>query len=56
MDKAILANAEFLKQIIADPEIFGHDVDDLAHPNDTPMEFQTDDPFVHAHSHEPGLL
>ncbi|PSS34206.1 hypothetical protein PHLCEN_2v1716 [Hermanssonia centrifuga] len=26
-DKAILANAEFLKQIVANPEIFGHDVD-----------------------------
>ncbi|KAJ8083549.1 hypothetical protein PM082_009423 [Marasmius tenuissimus] len=28
VDKAILKNAEFLNQIVADPEIFGHDVSD----------------------------
>ncbi|KAF5367133.1 hypothetical protein D9758_003878 [Tetrapyrgos nigripes] len=28
VDKAIITNAEFLKQVVADPEIFGHDVDD----------------------------
>ena len=27
VDSAILKNAEFLNQIVADPEIFGHDVD-----------------------------
>lgn len=27
-DRAILANAEFLNQIVANPEIFGHDVDE----------------------------
>ncbi|KAG2069399.1 N2227-domain-containing protein [Suillus decipiens] len=27
VDKAILVNAEFLKLIVADPEIFGHDLD-----------------------------
>jgi carnosine N-methyltransferase len=26
VDDAILANAEFLNQIVANPEIFGHDV------------------------------
>jgi carnosine N-methyltransferase len=26
VDQAILANAEFLDQIVANPEIFGHDV------------------------------
>ena len=29
MDNAILANAEFLNQIIANPEIFGHDISSL---------------------------
>jgi len=29
VDNAILANAEFLNQIIADPHIFGHDIDDI---------------------------
>ncbi|KAI0074325.1 N2227-domain-containing protein [Panus rudis PR-1116 ss-1] len=28
VDKAILANAEFLNQIVASPEIFGHDISD----------------------------
>ncbi|KAL0945887.1 hypothetical protein HGRIS_012171 [Hohenbuehelia grisea] len=32
VDKAILVNAEFLNQIVADPEIFGHDLG--ASPND----------------------
>jgi carnosine N-methyltransferase len=27
IDKAILVNANFLAQIVADPEIFGHDLD-----------------------------
>ena len=27
IDKAILVNASFLTQIVADPEIFGHDLD-----------------------------
>lgn len=27
IDKAILVNASFLAQIVADPEIFGHDLD-----------------------------
>lgn len=27
VDKAILVNASFLAQIVADPEIFGHDLD-----------------------------
>ena len=28
-DKAIAANAEFLNNVIANPEIFGHDLDEL---------------------------
>lgn len=28
IDKAILVNANFLAQIVADPEIFGHDLDE----------------------------
>jgi carnosine N-methyltransferase len=28
IDKAILVNASFLAQIVADPEIFGHDLDE----------------------------
>lgn len=27
IDKAIVVNASFLAQIVADPEIFGHDLD-----------------------------
>ena len=28
VDEAILANADFLGQIVENPEIFGHDIDD----------------------------
>ncbi|KIJ64917.1 hypothetical protein HYDPIDRAFT_111601 [Hydnomerulius pinastri MD-312] len=31
VDTAILANADFLNKIVADPEIFGHDLDDFEH-------------------------
>ena len=30
IDAAILANADFLHKIVANPEIFGHDVDGIA--------------------------
>ena len=34
VDKAILANATFLDQIVADPEIFGHDLTALDEGDD----------------------
>lgn len=33
VDDAILANAKFLNQIIANPEIFGHDISALEGPD-----------------------
>ena len=36
IDKAILVNASFLAQIVADPEIFGHDLD--VDEEETPAE------------------
>lgn len=41
VDKAIAANAEFLNQIIADPAIFGHDVDS---EDDDASEHQSENP------------
>ena len=37
IDKAILVNASFLNQIVADPEIFGHDLD-VDEEEETPAE------------------
>ncbi|KAI0672280.1 N2227-domain-containing protein [Trametes maxima] len=64
-DKAILANAEFLNQAIANPEIFGHDLEELGQegePNDG-QTHQHDQPGLpdasphehsHSHSHSHG--
>ncbi|KAK0447258.1 N2227-like protein-domain-containing protein [Armillaria borealis] len=46
VDDAILANAAFLNQIVANPEIFGHDVDD----EDGAVESL--EPVGHSHSHD----
>ena len=54
LDKAITANDEFLKKIVANPEIFGHDLEDTGYSTDTEPEQETDDTFVHEHSHDPG--
>lgn len=48
VDDAILANAAFLNQIVANPEIFGHDVDD----EDGAVESL--EPVGHSHSHDTG--
>ena len=56
VDKAIMANAEFLKKIVANPEIFGQgEVEDNGYSTDTEPEQESDDPFAHQHSHEPGF-
>jgi carnosine N-methyltransferase len=47
VDKAILVNAEFLKLIVANPEIFGHDLDS---PKDAD-EDESDCGAMHDHSH-----
>ncbi|KAJ3551771.1 hypothetical protein NM688_g4515 [Phlebia brevispora] len=55
VDKAIAANAEFLRKIIADPQIFEQgEIDDTGYSTDNETEFETDDPFIHEHSHDPG--
>ncbi|KAG1730248.1 N2227-domain-containing protein [Suillus paluster] len=47
VDKAILANAEFLKLVVANPEIFGHDLDS---PEDAD-EGKAGSRALHDHSH-----
>ncbi|KAI0772899.1 N2227-domain-containing protein [Trametes elegans] len=57
-DDAILANAEFLNQVIANPEIFGHDLEDGgAQDTADGQEHSHSDPHPHApgsHSHSHG--
>lgn len=59
VDEAILANAKFLKQIVADPEIFGHELvpeaEDAAaaHP---PHDVGPGNGAAHSHSHGNALL
>ncbi|KAG1831496.1 hypothetical protein EV424DRAFT_1571449 [Suillus variegatus] len=47
VDKAILANAEFLKLIVANPEIFGHDLDSPKDADEDKAGCRT----LHEHSH-----
>ncbi|KAF9255445.1 N2227-domain-containing protein [Marasmius fiardii PR-910] len=57
VDRAILANAEFLNQIIVDPEIFGHGVDDDEEDGDGGEEEgqnQSVGGAKHSHSHSHG--
>ncbi|TFY62950.1 hypothetical protein EVJ58_g3544 [Rhodofomes roseus] len=67
VDRAILANAEFLNQIVVDPEIFGHELEGIDDPgaNDVPASFfilnRTDSvnqhtvyPYVHSFSNLPN--
>lgn len=53
VDDAILANAEFLKQIVANPEIFGHDVSALQEPEGDEEPPSQDLP-VENHTHPEG--
>ncbi|EPS96381.1 hypothetical protein FOMPIDRAFT_1038167 [Fomitopsis schrenkii] len=51
-DRAILANAEFLNQIVANPEIFGHDVDEADPEEESrPSHSHSHDHGSHSHSH-----
>ncbi|PPQ79034.1 hypothetical protein CVT25_002343 [Psilocybe cyanescens] len=43
VDKAIIANADFLHQMVDDPRIFGHDIDEDDHSGS----------MTHSHSHDP---
>ncbi|CCM01993.1 uncharacterized protein FIBRA_04067 [Fibroporia radiculosa] len=58
VDHAILANAEFLSLIVADPEIFGHDVENDHSPDDSKSHslqphqgMPTSHEYTRAHSH-----
>jgi carnosine N-methyltransferase len=50
VDKAILVNADFLAQIVNEPEIFGHDLEE----EEGEEGESTADPPNFAHSHESG--
>ncbi|KAH9934174.1 N2227-domain-containing protein [Fomitopsis serialis] len=54
-DRAIMANADFLNQIVADPEIFGHDLDseDVGYSEEihTILSFASHDHIHGSHSH-----
>ncbi|KAH9829226.1 N2227-domain-containing protein [Rhodofomes roseus] len=51
VDRAILANAEFLNQIVVDPEIFGHELEGIDDPGVNDVPGDTQGPF-HSHSHD----
>ncbi|KAI0698982.1 N2227-domain-containing protein [Cerioporus squamosus] len=58
VDKAIMANAEFLNLVIANPEIFGHDLGEDDEPNLDDHErdqSQAGPSHSHPHSHSHGL-
>lgn len=44
VDNAILRNAEFLNKIVANPEIFGHDVSSLEDGDEEPSSEEPDHP------------
>jgi len=50
VDNAILVNADFLAQIVNEPEIFGHDLEE----EEEEEGGSTADPANFAHSHESG--
>ncbi|KAG2129167.1 N2227-domain-containing protein [Suillus bovinus] len=56
VDRAILDNAEFLKLIVANPEIFGHDLDFPKDAGDDNADLRTFHDLSHgdAHSHSHG--
>jgi carnosine N-methyltransferase len=61
IDKAILVNASFLGQIVEDPEIFGHDLDEETNLADSATESddiagssQQSSSRSHSHSHPTG--
>jgi carnosine N-methyltransferase len=52
VDDAILSNQQFLNQIVANPEIFGHDVSSLADGDDESSS-EIDYP-MESHTHTAG--
>ncbi|KAL7284714.1 hypothetical protein ACG7TL_002020 [Trametes sanguinea] len=60
-DKAILANANFLSKVVANPEIFGHGLSDLEEGESKENLQQEDlharpEPSHHGHSHDPQTV
>ena len=53
VDEAILANANFLDKIIANPEIFGHDISSLEEI-DEDSSSQVLDRAIESHTHATG--
>lgn len=51
VDEAILKNADFLGQIVANPEIFGHEVES---ENDEETKRDSPDAQDHLHDHDAG--
>ncbi|KAF8173243.1 N2227-domain-containing protein [Mycena galopus ATCC 62051] len=57
VDAAILANADFLSEVVSDPEIFGHDIGPVDEPDppidsSPPVDYSHEDPSPgHSHSH-----
>ena len=54
VDKAIIANAEFLKKIIANPEIFAHGPEDDSEPSEDGDEQDTTADIAQQRSHHSG--
>ncbi|THH19544.1 hypothetical protein EW146_g1640 [Bondarzewia mesenterica] len=52
VDMAILKNAEFLSQIVANPEIFGHDLDDEEEGEEGEGEEHHGRQISHGHGHD----
>ncbi|KAK7460430.1 hypothetical protein VKT23_009149 [Stygiomarasmius scandens] len=53
VDKAIMMNAEFLKQVVADPEIFGHEINEENSEEDGEEEHQEgENQQERQHSHD----
>lgn len=55
MDEAIIANAKFLKQIVANPEIFGHNLEDCS-DEDSGLPEHGDQAHDSGASHSHGIL
>jgi carnosine N-methyltransferase len=49
VDEAILANANFLDQIVANPEIFGHDISSLEDSSSQELDYS-----MESHTHATG--
>ncbi|KAF7798168.1 hypothetical protein EIP86_009385 [Pleurotus ostreatoroseus] len=54
VDKAIEVNADFLKKIIAEPEIFQYDEEDTEVSSDNAAEIEADSAMSHSHTPELG--